>query len=240
MASQRAAGIPRCLSVIMPAYNEQPTIGEIMTRVLKQPLVQELIVVDDGSSDGTWDTINKVAAHSSMVKCFRHEVNRGKGATLATGIAHATAPVVIIQDADLEYDPDEYLTVVNPILTGRADVVYGSRLIGAGPHRVLYFWHAVGNKLLTTFSNMLTNINLTDMETCYKAFRREVIQGITIEEQRFGVEPEITAKISRRGLRIYEVPVSYHGRTYGEGKKIGWRDGLSAFRCILKYGLFRR
>ena len=224
----------------MPVYNEQATIGEVMSAVLEQRPVQELIVVDDGSRDGTWDTVNKIAARASNVKLLRHEVNRGKGAALAAGIAQATAPIVIIQDADLEYDPAEYYMVLKPILSGKADVVYGSRFSGAGPHRVLYFWHSVGNKLLTTFSNMVTNLNLTDMETCYKAFRREVIQGITIEESRFGFEPEITAKVSRRGLRIYEVPVSYYGRTYAEGKKINWRDGLSAFRCIIKYGLFRR
>lgn len=224
----------------MPVYNEQATIGEVMSTVLEQRVVQELIVVDDASSDGTWDTINKIAARASNVKLCRHEKNRGKGAALATGIAQATAPYVIIQDADLEYDPGEYYLVLKPILAGKADVVYGSRFAGAGPHRVLYFWHSVGNKLLTTFSNMLTNLNLTDMETCYKAFRREVIQSITIEEPRFGFEPEITAKVSHRGLRIYEVPISYYGRTYAEGKKINWRDGLSAFRCIIKYRLFRK
>jgi glycosyltransferase involved in cell wall biosynthesis len=232
--------ITPCLSVVMPVYNEQATIGEVMSVVLEQRPVQELIVVDDASRDGTWDTINKIAARASNVKLLRHEKNRGKGAALATGIAQATAPIVIIQDADLEYDPTEYHLVLKPILSGKADVVYGSRFAGAGPHRVLYFWHSVGNKLLTTFSNMMTNINLTDMETCYKVFRREVIQAIKIEESRFGFEPEITAKVSRRGLRIYEVPISYYGRTYAEGKKINWRDGFSAFRCIIKYTLFRR
>lgn len=224
----------------MPVYNEEATIGEVMSVVLEQRPVEELIVVDDASSDGTWDTINKIAARGRNVKLLRHENNRGKGAALATGIAQATAPIVMIQDADLEYDPTEYHLVLKPILSGKADVVYGSRFAGAGPHRVLYFWHSVGNKLLTTFSNMMTNLNLTDMETCYKVFRREIIQSITIEERRFGFEPEITAKVSRRGLRIYEVPISYYGRTYAEGKKVNWRDGFSAFRCIIKYGFFRK
>jgi glycosyltransferase involved in cell wall biosynthesis len=237
----------RCLSVVMPVYNEASTVEAVIRKVLEQPSVAELIVVDDASTDGTWDVLDRLslnprspAAGDSALRTFRHDVNRGKGAALRTGIAHATAPVVIIQDADFEYDPEEYPIMIAPILKDRADVVFGSRFIGSEAHRVLYFWHSVGNRFLTLLSNMFTNLNLTDMETCYKAFRREIIQGVDIEEDRFGFEPEITAKVSRMNLRLYEVAVSYHGRTYAEGKKINWKDGVSALRCILKYGLLRR
>lgn len=224
----------------MPIYNEVATVAEVVQTVLKQPLVEELICVNDGSTDGTREILESLAAQDARVRVFHHAANSGKGAALRTGIAQAKAPFVIIQDADLEYDPREYPRILAPILEGHADVVFGSRFMGSEAHRVLYFWHYVGNKFLTLLSNMFTNINLTDMETCYKAFRREIIQSIPIEENRFGFEPEITAKIARLGMRIYEVAVSYRGRTYAEGKKIGWRDGLSALRCILKYGFLER
>lgn len=231
----------------MPVYNEASTVKDVILKVLEQRHVAELIVVDDASADGTWELLQKLSAantppatSSSQLKTFRHDINQGKGAALRTGIAHATAPVVIIQDADFEYDPEEYPLMITPILNDRADVVFGSRFIGSEAHRVLYFWHSVGNRFLTLLSNMFTNLNLTDMETCFKAFRREVIQNIAIEENRFGFEPEITAKIARMNLRFYEVAISYHGRTYAEGKKINWKDGVSALRCILKYGLLRR
>jgi len=226
-----------CLSVIMPVYNEASTVEEVIRKVLQQPEVEELITVDDASRDGTGEVLRNLAKELPKMKVFEHDTNQGKGAALRTGISHATAPYVIIQDADLEYNPEEYSVLLKPILDGRADVVFGSRFIGGEAHRVLYFWHSVGNNFLTLLSNMFTNLNLTDMETCYKVFRREIIQGIRIEENRFGFEPEITAKVARCGARIYEVAVSYSGRTYAEGKKIGWRDGISAIRCILKYGL---
>jgi len=197
--------------------------------------------VDNGSTDGTWDRLQMVAKQDRRIRILRHSGNQGKGAAVRTGLAHATAPLVLIQDADLEYDPREYSILAQPILKGNADVVFGSRFLGSGPHRVLYFWHYVGNRLLTTFSNMCTNLNLTDMEVGYKVFRREIIQRITIKEKRFGFEPEIIAKVSRvPDVRIYEVPVSYYGRTYAEGKKPTWRDGVSALRCILNYGCLRR
>jgi glycosyltransferase involved in cell wall biosynthesis len=198
-----------------------------------------LIVVDDASRDKTWEQLQQFGGTEPRLKLFRHECNQGKGAALRTAIRHATAPIVIIQDADLEYDPSEYYVLLAPILGGKADVVFGSRFIGSPAHRVLYFWHSVGNKLLTTLSNMATNLNLTDMETCYKMFKREVLQEITIEESRFGFEPEITAKVSRLKVPIYEVAISYHGRTYEEGKKINWKDGISALRCIVKYNSVR-
>jgi glycosyltransferase involved in cell wall biosynthesis len=223
----------------MPVYNEEKTLGPIIEAVLKQPLVAELICVDDCSQDGAVAVLEHYAALDSRMKVLRHAVNRGKGAALRTGLTKATAPIVIVQDADLEYDPEEYPRLVAPILEGRADVVFGSRFVGSEEHRVLYFWHSVGNTLLTLLSNMFTNLNLTDMETCYKAFRREVIQAITIEEDRFGFEPEITAKVARSNARIYEVAISYHGRTYAEGKKIHSWDGIRAIWCILKYNLFR-
>ncbi|MDW8308259.1 MAG: glycosyltransferase family 2 protein, partial [Verrucomicrobiales bacterium] len=216
-------------------------VATLLQAVLAQPLVQEVIVVDNASTDGTWTALQSLAQTDRRIRLFRHEKNRGKGAALRTGFAHVTAPIAVVQDADLEYDPNEYPALVRPILMGRADVVYGSRFESAGAHRVLYFWHAVGNKFLTTLSNMFTNLNLTDMETGYKVFRREVLQQIRIEEDRFGFEPEITAKVAKiPGIRIYEVPISYYGRTYAEGKKIGWRDGLHALWCILKYNLLRR
>jgi glycosyltransferase involved in cell wall biosynthesis len=237
----------RCLAVVMPVYNEALSVEAVILKVLVQPNVSEVIVVDDASTDGTWAVLEKLSAShalpatgNSLLKTFRHELNQGKGAALRTGIKHATAPIVIIQDADFEYDPEEYPIMIGPILKDRADVVFGSRFIGSEAHRVLYFWHSVGNRFLTLLSNMFTNLNLTDMETCYKAFRREIIQSITIEENRFGFEPEITAKVARLGVRIYEVAISYHGRTYAEGKKINWKDGFSAIRCIIKYGLQAR
>jgi len=228
------------LSVVMPAYNEGETICEILRVVLLQPSVSEVIVVDDCSQDDTFLRLSEFAKSEPRVKVYRHSENRGKGAALRTGIQNASAPIVIIQDADLEYDPQEYPKIIGPILRDKADAVFGSRFIGSEEHRVLYFWHSVGNRFLTLLSNMFTNLNLTDMETCYKAFRRELIQSIALEENRFGFEPEVTAKLARSGARIYEVAISYHGRTYAQGKKIGWKDGVSAIRCILKYGLLKK
>jgi glycosyltransferase involved in cell wall biosynthesis len=229
------ADVEPCLSVVMPVFNEAATVAEVIKTVLAQRPVQQLVIVDDASTDGTWEKLRPLAQNEPRIKLLRHERNQGKGAALRTGLAHVTAPVVIIQDADLEYDPAEYFRLLAPILSGKADVVFGSRFMGAGAHRVLYYWHWVGNNLLTTFSNMATNLNLTDMEACYKVFRREIIQKIQIEEDRFGFEPEIIAKMARRKARIYEVAIAYYGRTYAEGKKIGWRDGLHALWCIFKY-----
>jgi glycosyltransferase involved in cell wall biosynthesis len=198
-----------------------------------------VVIVDDASRDRTWDALQPLAKADSRVKLYKHERNQGKGAALRTGFAKATAPIVLIQDADLEYDPHEYHLLLKPIVTDKADVVFGSRFLGSGARRGLYYWHSLGNHLLTTCSNMATNLNLSDMETCYKMFRRDVLQQITIEENRFGFEPEITAKVSKLKVRIYEVAISYYGRTYAEGKKIGWQDGMRAIWCILKYNFFR-
>jgi glycosyltransferase involved in cell wall biosynthesis len=231
----------RCLSVVMPVYNEGATVFQIIGRVLLQPEVLELIIVDDCSTDDTWSALQEIAQSDERIRLFQHELNQGKGAALRTGFAQARAPIVVVQDADLEYDPAEYPRLLRPILNGRADVVFGSRFLGGEAHRVLYYWHSVGNYYLTKLSNMLSNLNLTDMETCYKAFRREILQQIRLEENRFGFEPEITAKLAhfKPSLRIYEVSISYYGRTYEEGKKIGWRDGVAALRAILKYNLLR-
>jgi len=232
--------IAPCLSVVMPVYNEAASVAQVVRTVLEQRPVKELIVVDDHSNDRTWEILQSLGSKDDRLKLLRHETNQGKGAAVRTGVRQATAPIVIIQDADFEYSPSEYHLVLSPILSGKADVVYGSRFIGSGAHRVLYYWHAVGNKLLTTLSNMATNLNLTDMETCYKTFRREVLEKIIIEENRFGFEPEITAKVSKLQVRVYEVAISYYGRTYEEGKKINWKDGFSALRCILKYNFLKR
>ena len=228
------------LSVVIPCYNEAATIERVVDAVRAAPWPdKEIIVVDDGSDDGTRELLEG-RLRPRVDRLETHARNRGKGAALRTGFAAATGDFVIVQDADLEYDPREYPVLLAPLVDGRADVVYGSRFLGGAPHRVLYFWHSVGNGFLTLLSNMLTDLNLTDMETCYKAFRREVLQSMTIEEDRFGFEPEVTAKVARLGCRIYEVGISYSGRTYAEGKKIGYRDGFWAIYCIVKYNLLRR
>jgi glycosyltransferase involved in cell wall biosynthesis len=225
------------LSVIMPVYNERSTLRTVVERVLAVPLKLELICVDDGSHDGSREILGELQVQYPQLRIFLQPQNMGKGAALRRGIGEATGEFVIIQDADLEYDPADYTVLLDPLIQNKADVVYGSRFLGSRPHRVLYFWHSVGNWALTLLSNCLTNINLSDMETCYKAFRREVIQSIPIEENRFGFEPEITVKVAKRHLRIYEVGISYWGRTYDEGKKIGWRDGFRALWCLLKYAI---
>jgi len=228
------------LSIVIPCYNEISTIEEIVQAVIDAPVEdKEIVIVDDCSTDGTRELL-KEKISGLVDKVIYHEENQGKGAALRSGFKSATGDLVVIQDADLEYDPQEYPKLIEPIARNRADVVYGSRFMGAGAHRVVYFWHMLGNRFLTLLSNMLTNLNLTDMETCYKIFRREIIQSIDIEEDRFGFEPEITAKVSRMNCRIYEIGISYYGRTYKEGKKIGWRDGFRAIYAILKYNLWNR
>jgi glycosyltransferase involved in cell wall biosynthesis len=227
------APIMRCLSVVVPCYNEAATIRELLKRVLESAYVAEVVVVDDGSLDGSAEIARGV--DDDRVRVLEQTRNMGKGAALRRGFREAHADFVIVQDADLEYDPAEYPVLLEPLLNGLADVVYGSRFMTNRPHRVLYYWHAVGNRLLTTASNAFTNLNLTDMETCYKAFRREVVQSLDLREDRFGIEPEITAKVARGGWRVYEVGISYSGRTYAQGKKIGWRDGVYALRCIVRY-----
>ena len=225
------------LSVVMPVYNEQATLREVVARVLAVPMEVELICVDDGSRDGSREILEELQIDHPQIRVMLQPKNMGKGAALRCGIQEATGDFIIIQDADLEYDPSDYPALLGPLIEGKADVVYGSRFLGSGPHRVLYFWHSVGNSILTLISNALTNMNMTDMETCYKVFRREILQSIPIEEDRFGFEPEITVKISKRRLRVYEVGIGYWGRTYEEGKKIGWRDGFRALWCLLKYSL---
>jgi glycosyltransferase involved in cell wall biosynthesis len=234
VGAHAARGEPRpCLSVVVPCFNEEVTVAALLKRVLASPWTAEVIVVDDASTDGTADVLGGI--DEPRVRVLRHERNAGKGAALRTGFAAARADYVIIQDADLEYDPAEYGLMLEPLESGLADVVFGSRFLSGRPHRVLYFWHSLGNRALTLLSNMFTDLNLTDMETCYKAFRREVLEHLSIEEDGFGVEPELTAKVARGRWRIYEVGISYAGRTYDEGKKIGWRDGVRALVCIVRY-----
>lgn len=235
------------LSIVIPAYNEEKTIHLILNRIQEVELInkmsKEVIIVNDCSTDKTEQAILTYIENNPglAITYYKHEINKGKGAALHTGISKATGDFVVIQDADLEYDPHEYNKLLVPVMKGNADVVYGSRFMGGSPHRILFFWHSIGNKVLTMLSNMFTNLNLTDMETCYKLFRRPIIQGIKLKENRFGFEPEVTAKVSRiPNIKIYEVGISYYGRTYAEGKKINWKDGFRAIYCILKYGAFKR
>lgn len=224
------------LSVLIPVFNERRTVARLLERVRASPLRLEIIVVDDGSSDGTGDLLPELEARGLIDVLVLHPQNRGKGAALRTGLQHATGDLVVVQDADLEYDPSEYPVLVEPILRGLADAVYGSRFLG-GPHRVLYFWHSVGNRVLTLMSNVFTDVNLTDMETCYKVMRTDLVRTFPLSSNRFGFEPEVTARLAQSGARIYEVPISYHGRSYAEGKKIGWKDGVSAIWTILRSNL---
>jgi glycosyltransferase involved in cell wall biosynthesis len=224
------------LSVVIPVFNEVATVEALLRRVREVPLRLEVIVVDDGSTDGTRDLLPKLEG-TLIDRLEMHDQNAGKGAALRTGFQHATGDVVVVQDADMEYDPHELPMLLRPIITGKADAVYGSRFLG-GPHRVLFFWHSVGNRVLTLLSNMFTDVNLTDMETCYKMVRRELLQSLPLSASRFGIEPELTARLAQAGARIYELPISYDGRSYAEGKKIGWKDGVSALWCIWKYNVF--
>lgn len=245
MATSRL--ISKKLSIIIPTYNESKTIHLVLDKIKNATLIKniqkEIIIVNDCSTDNTGNSVLKYIENNSnlKIKYYEHEINKGKGAAIRTGIQNATGEYLIIQDADLEYDPNEYNLLLKPILDGHADVVYGSRFMGGKPHRILFFWHSIGNKFLTFISNMFTNLNLTDMETCYKLFRTEIIQRIKLKENRFGFEPEVTVKISKlKDIRIYEIGISYYGRTYLEGKKINWKDGFRAIYCIIKYGLFSK
>lgn len=225
------------LSIVIPCYNERQTLEPLLESVLATPYEKEILLIDDGSTDGTRELIRDTLEPTGLFRVFFQPRNMGKGAALQVGFQHATGDILLIQDADLEYDPRDYGVLLQPILDDRADVVFGSRFMGGGPHRVVYFWHMVGNRFLTTCSNMATNLNLTDMECCYKVFRRDVYAQLALQEPRFGIEPELTAKVSRLGVRIFEVGISYYGRTYAEGKKIGWKDAVSALRCIVWYNL---